>query len=54
MDGTELDEVDLGGITLFADLTPSELEAIYQAFEELHAEPGTRRCARVSSATASM
>jgi len=42
VDGTGLDEVDLGGITLFADLKPSELEAVYQAFEELHAEPGTR------------
>jgi CRP-like cAMP-binding protein len=42
MDGTELDHVDLAGITLFADLTPSELEAVYQAFDEEHAEPHAR------------
>ncbi len=42
MDGTELGDVDLATITLFADLTPSELEAVYQSFEEDHAEPKTR------------
>jgi CRP/FNR family transcriptional regulator, cyclic AMP receptor protein len=42
MERTELNDVDLGGLTLFADLTPSEIEAVYQAFEEDHAEPKTR------------
>jgi len=35
-------DLDLGGITLFADLTPSELEAVELAFDEEHVEPGTR------------
>ena len=34
--------VDLAGITLFADLTPSQLLAVEQAFDEQHAEPGQR------------
>ena len=34
--------VDLAGITLFADLTPSQLVAVEQAFDEQHAEPGQR------------
>ena len=42
MDGTELSTVDLASLSLFADLTPSELEAVYQAFDEEHAEPKTR------------
>jgi CRP-like cAMP-binding protein len=37
-----LTAVDLAGITLFADLTPSQLQAVEQAFEEQHAEPGQR------------
>ena len=35
-------DVDLSGITLFADLTPSQLQAVEQAFDEQHAEPGQR------------
>ena len=35
-------EVDLAGITLFADLSPSQLLAVEQAFDEVHAEPGQR------------
>ena len=35
-------DVDLSGITLFADLTPSQLLAVEQAFDEQHAEPGQR------------
>lgn len=35
-------EIDLSGITLFADLTPSQLQAVEQAFAEQHAEPGQR------------
>ncbi len=35
-------DLDLAGITLFADLTSSELEAVGQAFEEEHAQEGTR------------
>lgn len=35
-------DVDLSGITLFADLTPSQLQAVEQAFAEQHAEPGQR------------
>ncbi len=42
MDATDLGDVDLATISLFADLTPSEIEAVYQAFEEEHAEPKTR------------
>ena len=34
--------VDLAGITLFADLNPSQLLAVEQAFEAQHAEPGER------------
>lgn len=34
--------VDLASITLFADLTPSQLLAVEQAFDELHADPGQR------------
>lgn len=34
--------VDLAGITLFADLTPSQLLAVEQAFDEQHAEAGQR------------
>jgi CRP/FNR family transcriptional regulator, cyclic AMP receptor protein len=37
-----LSAVDLAGITLFADLTPSQLVAVEQAFDEQHAEPGER------------
>ena len=35
-------DLDLAGITLFVDLTPSQLLAVEQAFEEQHAEPGER------------
>ena len=35
-------DLDLGSITLFADLTPSQLLAVEQAFDEQHAEPGER------------
>jgi CRP-like cAMP-binding protein len=35
-------DVDLAGITLFVDLTPSQLVAVEQAFDEQHAEPGQR------------
>jgi len=35
-------DLDLAGITLFADLSASEVEAVGQAFEEEHAERGTR------------
>ncbi len=35
-------DVDLAGITLFADLTASQLLAVEQAFAEQHAEPGQR------------
>ena len=36
------EDLDLAGITLFADLSASELEAVGQAFEEEHAEEGKR------------
>lgn len=42
MGGTQPSELDLAGISLFADLAPHELDAIYQACEEEHAEPETR------------
>jgi len=35
-------DLDLAGITLFADLSPSQIVAVEQAFEEQHAEPGER------------
>ena len=35
-------DVDLSGITLFADLTPSQLQAVEHSFDEQHAEPGQR------------
>jgi CRP-like cAMP-binding protein len=37
-----LTDVDIAGISLFADLTPSQLLAVEQAFDEQHAEPGQR------------
>lgn len=42
MEGTQSTDLDLAGISLFADLAPHELEAVYQACEEEHAEPNTR------------
>lgn len=35
-------DIGLSGITLFADLTPSQILAVEQAFDEQHAEPGER------------
>jgi CRP/FNR family transcriptional regulator, cyclic AMP receptor protein len=42
MEASQSADLDLAGITLFADLAPNELEAVYQACEEEHAEPETR------------
>ncbi len=42
MDGTQATEQDLAGIALFADLSPNELEAVYQSCEEEYAEPNER------------
>jgi CRP-like cAMP-binding protein len=35
-------DADVGGLSLFAGLTAAELDGATQAFEEEHAEPGTR------------
>lgn len=40
--GLPLPDIDLAGLTLFSGLTAAELDGAGQAFEEEHAEPGTR------------
>ena len=42
MEASQSTDLDLAGISLFADLGPSQLEAVLQACEEEHAEPETR------------
>jgi CRP/FNR family transcriptional regulator, cyclic AMP receptor protein len=42
MEASQSTDLDLAGISLFADLGPSQLEAVFQACEEEHAEPETR------------
>jgi CRP-like cAMP-binding protein len=42
MEASQSTDLDLAGVSLFADLAPNEIEAVLQACEEEHAEPETR------------
>jgi CRP-like cAMP-binding protein len=42
MVGLPQPDIDLAGLALFSGLTTAELDGVAQAFEEEHAEPGTR------------
>ena len=42
MNGLPAADIDLAALTLFSGLTPTELDAVTQEFEEEHAQPGAR------------
>ena len=42
MNGLPATDIDLAALTLFSELTSTELDAITQEFEEEHAQPGAR------------
>ena len=42
MVGLPQPDIDLAGLALFSELTTAELDGVAQAFDEEHAQPGTR------------
>ena len=42
MSGLPAADIDLAALTLFSGLTSAEIDAVTQAFEEEHAQPGAR------------